>query len=418
MPSYNQLVQFFKNAGAPGANGAAPFSPEWNDAYNNYFGNLASQQGVGTFESLNLESLTPGSTSSVPGATVTSPPPQMLEAPMPSNVGNYNQTQNAVQAGQFGTVGSTTQDSRQTTQQSTQGTQSTRPDDIYGFGQLLRDQAGAAQGTDAARTAWLTDVMNNGGTGFQQQLDAGIRQSLSGPGMMGVGDEGRGRTAGAAAADIGRNNLNQRLGASQQLAGGTATGLTALANAAQPYGVGQTTTTAGTTTGLSELMARATEAQAGTTSAQSSQAGAGQIPESQPVKTGGCVLCTAAIELKLSNHHRVLRRVIRHKLITDNKRFANAAKGYFAVFTPLAAYLLSHRRLATILWPLAKFVVYEELRVSGRRLPFRLMPWLTHWVGHTFCAAVGATLPVKGYVDNQRILNIASRERILYPVEG
>lgn len=458
MPTYNQLVQYFKNQGNPGANGAAPHTNEWNDAYNNYYGTLAQQQGADSFESIDLNAAAVGPTTtipniqtqgptdapaaytpppttstapvphapvanisapnpSVPGVSVTAPPPQILEAPMPTNQGNYNQTQNSVQAGQFGTVGTTSNDSKQSTTQTTQGTQTVRPDDVYGFGQLLRDQAAATQSSDAARTTWLTDIMNTGGTAFQQQLDAGIRQSLSGPGMIGIGDEGRGRTAGAAAADIGRSNLNQRLGASQQLATGPASGLSALAAAAQPYGVGQTTSTSGTTTGLSELITRASEAQAGTTSAQSSQAGAGLIPQGQPVKTGGCVLCTAAIELKLSKHHRVLRKVIKHKLVTDAKRFHPAAKGYFAVFTPLADWLLTHPRIARTLWPVAKAVVYEELRVAGRQLPFRLWAWLVHWTGHTFCSVVGNTFNVKGYVDNQRILDIAQRNNIFFKLE-
>lgn len=332
--------------------------------------------------------------------------------------GNYNQVQNAVQGGQFGTAGTSDQTSTQTTQQTTQGTQKTTPDDVYGFGQLLRDQAGGATATDAARTSWLTDVMNTGGTGFQQQLDAGIRNSLSGPQMTGAGGSAQARAAGYAAANVGRNNMGERLGAAQQLAGGNATGLTALASAAQPYGVGQTTSTTGSTSGLSNLITQAKEAQAGTTAAQSSQAGAGQIPEGQPVKTGGCVLCTAAIELRLSKHHRVLRKVIKHKLVTDAKRFHPAAKGYFTVFTPLADWLIDHPRMAKVLWPLAKAVVYEELRVAGRKLPLRTWAWMVHWTGHAFCDVIGRALPVRGFVTNPRILSIARREGILYHVEG
>lgn len=346
--------------------------------------------------------------------------PPFTQAPQPyvGSDSNYNQTQNATQSGAFQTTGTTEQQSTQQQQQSTQGTSTVTPNDVYGFGQLLRDQAGGATATDAARTSWLQDVMNTGGSGFASQLDAGVRRSLSGPGMQGVGDEARGRAAGSAAADIGRNNLNQRLAASQQLAGGTSTGLTALANAAQPYGVGQTTNTSGTTSGLTQLFNTAKESQSGTTAAQSSQAGAGLIPESQPVKTGGCVLCTAAIELGLSRHHRTLRKVIKHKLVTDSKRFHPAAKGYFAVFTPFADWLIDHPRVAKVLWPIAKAVVYEELRVAGRKLPFCAWAWTVHWTGHALCSLIGRTLPVADCVTNPRILAIASRERILYPVEG
>lgn len=417
MPTYNQLVQNFKNKGAPGASGAAPYSPEWNDAYNAYYSNLAGQQGAPNFESINLGSELGTTSVGLPGVTAGLPNVPFNEAPTPSiDGGNYQQLQNSVQGGQFATVGTTEQQQTQSQQQTTSGTQTSRPDDVLGLGALLKDQAGTTVQSDAARNAWLTDVMQNGGTGFNSQLDAGIRQSLTGPGKTGIGDSARARTAGYAAANVGRENLNQRLAASNQLAGGT--GLAALASAATPYGVGNTTNTSGTTTGLSELMSRATEAQSGATAAQSSQAGAGQIPESQPVKTGGCVLCTAAIELKLSKHHRVLRKVIKHKLVTDAKRFHPAAKGYFAVFTPFADWLIDHPRIARVLWPLAKAVVYEELRVAGRRLPLKPWAWTVHWVGHSVCAAIGRTLPVADCVTNPRILAIASRERILYPVEG
>lgn len=349
------------------------------------------------------------------GSTVTIPSSTTGQAEIPNIGGNYNQVQNATQGGQFGTVGSTSGQQTQTQTQTTDGTSVSKPIDTLGFGSLLQQQAGQVGASDTARTSFLTDLMQNGGSGFQSQLDQGIRNSLTGPQMTGAGDSARARAAGYGAAQIGRTNLDARLGAAHELS--APTGLAALSTAANPY-IGQSNTTSGSTTGLSDLVSKGSEAQAGVTAAQSSQAGAGQIPQGQPVKTGGCVLCTAAIELKLSNHQRVLRRVIRHKLHTDPKRFASAAKGYFAVFTPLAAWLLMHPRLARSLWPVAKAVVYEELRVSGRRLPFRVWPWLVHWTGHAFCSAVGATLPVKGYVDNSTILDIAKRNNILFEVQS
>lgn len=362
------------------------------------------------------------------------------QAPNPTVAGgNYNQVQNSTQGGQFATVGNSLQTSTGTTEQQQNGTQqqtgsqtssgtsTSTPNDTLGFGALLKGQAGQVGTNDANRTAFLTDVMQNGGTGFGQQLDAGIRNSLTGPQMTGAGDSARARAAGYAAANVGRNNLDQRLGAAKEL--NAPSGLTSLVSAGTPF-MGQTTTNSGTsdsisnavnslnTSGLSSLINRGSESQAGSTTAQSSQAGAGQIPQGQPVKTGGCVLCTAAMELKLSNHRRVLQRVIRHKLQVDPRRFHSAAKGYFAIFTPLAAWLLSHPSLARLLWPIAKAVVYEELRVSGRHLPFKAFPWAVHWIGHSVCATVGATLPVKGYVDDQRILDIARRNNILFEVQA
>lgn len=361
------------------------------------------------------------------------------QAPFPTGVGgNYQQVQNAVQSGQFGTVGQTntaqSQQSGQTGQQTSTGQQSTTaqtsqtvaPVDTLGFGALLQGQAGQVGQSDAARLAFLQDAMNTGGTGFQSQLDQGIRQALSGPAMTGAGESARARAAGYAAADIGRNNLNQRLAAAEQLAGPT--GLATLSTAANPFVGSQTTGTqqsltdtlqnlSSSSTGWQNLLGQTNEAQAGATAAQSSQAGAGNIPEGQPVKTGGCVLCTAAIELGLFRNKRVLREAIDYKLGKGWKKFRLAARGYWAVFGPFADWLLDHPRIARTLYPMARMVVYEELRQAGRRLPFRAGAWLVHWIGDAFCRLVGL-LPVPGHVTQPRINAIARRENIIFNVRN
>lgn len=432
--TYNRWVQGIIDASGSGGTDAIP---------DNFFNTPQGQAYVQSTATQPLAQNPGGSgfSSFIPETPTTNPPP-FTQAPAP-NVpgGNYNQVQNSNQGGQFTTVGNTSSEQNQTTgstqtgtqtgtqTQTTTGTTTTTPTDTLGFGGLLKGQAGGVSAADDARLAFLTDVMNTGGTGFNSQLDEGIRSSLTGPQMTGAGDSARARAAGYAAANVGRNNLNQRLGAAQQLT--APTGLSALSAAANPY-IGTSTTNTGSTdsisnlvnnvntTGFSDLISKGSEAQSGATTAQSSQAGAGQIPQGQPVKTGGCVLCTAAIELKLprSNMTKVLRRVIGHKLRVERKRFSNASRGYFAVFTPFAAWLLSHPKLARRLWPLARAVVYEELRVSGRRLPLKPVPWIVHWTGHTFCTAVGAVLPVKGYVDDERILTIARRNNILFKLEN
>lgn len=464
--------------------------------------------------------------------------PPFTQAPAPNVYGgNYNQVQNATQLGQFGTVGqnyqqqsgttgqqqtgtnqttgtqntaqqqnqATTQQQQQnqatqsqqqqaqtgtsqqqqaqdsrttgTTTQQTQGQESQRAVDTYGFGQLLRDQAGQVGASDADRTAWLKDTMQTGGSGFNSQIDQAVRQSQTGPGMTGAGDSSRARRAAYTAAEVGRTNLNQRLAAAEQLAGPT--GLASLSTAANPY-IGRDTTSSGTgttfqdlltkgttnttgtntsqgttsgtqlsqgttfgtsnmtgntntqsltdqlqktaqnTTGFQDLVTKGAETQAGTTLGQSSQAGVGQIPQGQPVKTGGCVLCTAAVEMKLpkANMLRVLRRVINHKLNVDRSAFASASRGYFAIFTPFARWLLTHPVIALVLWPFARAVVYEELRVSGRRLPWKPVAWGVHWLGHTFCAAVGSFFPVRGYVTDPVITEIARKNNILFEVQS
>lgn len=472
--TYEEATQLFKSKGSPGANGAAPFSNAWNDAYNRWMGEAADRAGVsdwygggltpemfnqpvaptapatptlpntsgGPTVPSNTGGLTsPGTPSPSPGWNLpvnNLPTPSLNQAPLPSATGNYSQIQNALQSGQFGTsgqsinqqqgqTGQTSSQDQTTTINQDQRTQAvTQALDTLGFGKALQGQMGSAQATDSTRNNWLLDTMLTGGSGFQSQLDQGVRNALTGPQMTGAGDSARARAAGYAGAEIGRRNLDQRLGAAGQLAGPTA--LTTLSTAANPF-IGQSTSsntnTSGTnrttgttnTTGWQDIMTRGAESQAGSTQAQSSQAGAGNIPQGQPVKTGGCVLCTAATELGYWNNQRVLRKVIAYKLGPGWKKFRLAARGYFAVFGPFADYLLDRPKLAKVLYPLARMVVYEELRQAGRKLPFKLAPWVVHWTGDAFCRLVGL-LPVSGYVKEQRILNIAHKHNILFPVEA
>lgn len=367
-------------------------------------------------------------------------PVQQAQAPAVGG-GNYNQVQNANQAGQFTTTGNSVEQATGTTSQTGQQTQTgttsqtqsgsstSTPVDTLNLGSLITGQAQNTAASDETRRAFLTDLIQTGGTGFNEQLDAGIRQSLTGPQMTGAGDSARARAAGYAAANVGRNNMNQRLAGAEQLGGGT--GLSSLVQASSPY-VGQKTESTGnsltselnnlasSSTGFSDLITKASEATSGATTGQSSQAGAGQIPQGQPVKTGGCVLCTAGIAMKLprSKLHRVLRRVINYKLNVDRSTYENAARGYFAIFSPIARKLMSHPRLACALFPLARATVYEELRISGRRLRFRWVPWMVHGLGHTGCAIVGSLFPVAGHVTDPVINDVARRENIIFNMEG
>lgn len=465
----------------------------------NYVNNWYKQQGTNApaYDATDSAILTEFGYINPTSSTGTSSPSagSFTQAPTPTGVsGNYAQVQNSLQSGAFATTGSSQQQQQQqsggTSQQQTQGTsltnqtnqqtqtgqtgqtatsqenqvsqdiartqgtETTQAIDTLGFGQLLKDQAPGVVSSDAARSAWLQDVMNTGGTGFQSQMDQAVRNSLTGPQTTGAGDSARARMASYAAAETGRTNLNQRLAAAEQLSGPT--GLATLSTAANPY-IGKTTAidsttntnrntqssgttnttgwsnlqsngtsnsatqslqnTTGSNTGWSNLTGTTNEAQSGITNAMSSQAGAGNIPEGQPVKTGGCVLCTAGIELGLWKQKRLLKSAIAYKLGPGWKKFRLAARGYFAVFGPFADFLLDHPKLAAVLAPLARMVVYEELRQAGRKLPLRKRAWLVHWAGDIFCRVVGL-MPVCGYVKQQRILDIAKREGILFNVEA
>lgn len=418
---------------------SAQFANE-DDYYRNSYDHDTAAQGIGGAAA--ADNPQGASVSGSPSSGFSTLAPNVPQATVNPITGqNYNQVQNANQGGTFNTEDTNIGTQHGTTNQtqtgaqsgtSTQNTSSTStatPNDTLGFGALLQGQAGTVGASDAARNSFLTDVMQTGGTQFGQQLDAGIRSSLSGPQMTGAGDSARARAAGYAAANTGRENLGQRLGAAHELAGPT--GLASLSTAANPY-IGQTNATFGSadsisnalsslnTSGLSDLINRGSEVSSGSTAAQSSQAGAGVIPQGQPVKSGGCVLCTAAIELDLPKAYtpRILRKVIAHKLNVQRKRFSAASRGYFYLFTPLAAWLLRHPTLASLLFPLARAVVYEELRISGRCLCFRWDAWLVHWAGHCACALAGTVLRVPDHVTNPTILNIARKHNILFEIKG
>lgn len=478
---------------------------------------------VGTFGDL----LTPSVSTNTPTASVTTVPNS-----------NYNQVQNANQSGTFGTVGSNQQETSQsqdTTQntsqnQSTTGTQNTSGTtnqqqttggtqntsgtqatneltnqegtkssvqnttglqsttgttsnegitsaiDTLGFGKLLQDAAGDTQASDSARRSFLTDTMETGGSQFGSQVDQAIRNSLSGPRMTGTGDSAQARASGYAAAQIGRNNLDQRLGAAQQLAGGT--GLTSLAGAANPF-IGQKTNNTGTNTsttgstgsttgtefskllgsnssfgsntsstnntGFSNLVgsnnqnvtsnqntnttgsmtgsqdttgkSSGYEASTGATAAGSSQAASGQVPQGQPVKTGGCVICTAGLELGLFRTPRALRKAALHKVEVETKKYRSALRGYFKVFTPLARWMLRHPKLAVVGMPVAKAVVYEELRIAGQKLPFRFWPWFHHTGWHNTCHVFSFFTKQTCVVDPV-ILATAKKHNVLFTLKG
>lgn len=380
-----------------------------------------------------------------------------------NTVNQQNQvTGNDSTTNQKQTTGSNTVDNIDSTT-STNGTTTSTPLDTLGFGALLKGQQGTAVASDAARNGFLTDLVQTGGNNLNSQFDQASRNALTGAQMTGAGDSARARAAGYAQAEIARKNTGDRLNAAGQLAGPTA--VTQLSSAANPF-IGSSTATTGTiatkgtntsnTTGFSNLVGSSSdrgfanstgssntngfsntdstskergfsnlvgsthESGSGTATGTGSQSAAGLVPQTQQQSSGGggCVLCTAAIELGLSKHHRVLRVVIRHKLEKDWPRFRNSARGYFFLFTPLARTLLSFPKVASVLWPVAKAVVYEELRVAGRRLPPRTWARLVHWSGHYLCAAVGRLPFLPGYVTDNVIMGIARREKINFEVQS
>jgi hypothetical protein len=78
--TYEQLVDFFvKNA--PHAGELEPYSPDFNDYYNFFWGRVAERQGVPTFEDVSIESIVPEDLASPNEPDQTTPTTQPVEQP-------------------------------------------------------------------------------------------------------------------------------------------------------------------------------------------------------------------------------------------------------------------------------------------------------------------------------------------------
>jgi hypothetical protein len=347
--------------------------------------------------------------------------------------------------------------------------------DSLGFGKMLKDYAGTATGLDNTRNAVLTDVATTGGKQFGSQLTAGINNSLSGPGMVGVGTGAQSRVAGAAAADIGRNNLAQRLQATEQLAGPSAT--TTLAAAGNPY-LGETTdqnaTTTGrntttsdntttsnqNTTGTSNMTGgssnifnqsmlgssnmnttgntngtqastgltssantanslgfannNTTENNSGTSNASSAQVATGQIPEGKQTSGGGCMVCSFYASMGQMNPGAI-RRGVDYKL-RNFKKYRRNVEGYM-LYGPFIAKLIRRSRIAAIaLRGPARSVLAEECRLANpTRHPFRISAFILHkifvWTSNV-ASVLGAACGHSGRVEDVEVENVLKQNNL------
>ncbi len=375
-------------------------------------------------------------------------------------------TQNTTQQQQGATTGTSTG----TTSNTTSGTATTKVDDALGFGALLQGQKSGALTSDTARTGFLSDLVTTGGSAFAPQVDAAVRGAMSGPGLNGAGESARARASGYAAANIARNNTDQRLQGAAQLAGPTA--VTSLAGAANPYlgsTVSQTGTNVGTSTGTTtgtsigsatgtnnstnfsdlvgqvknqqasigsgtstgvqdttnnqtqtgfqDLVSSSTEGTKGKATGSSAQQAAGLIPQAQQVATGGggCIICTAGLHHGLWKHKRLLRLAVRHKTQMAYSRFRHAIAGYFFLFTPIARFCLSHRLASQVSLPIARAVVYEEVRIAGRGVPFKVVPWALHWTWHGVCSIAGRFTKVSDLRDPVLVAT-AQKHQVFFPL--
>lgn len=292
---------------------------------------------------------------------------------------------------------------QKTTEQTGQTQQTTGVAQDLGLSDLIAKQGQLASDADASRVSFLKDVQDTGGTGFQQQLDAGIRGALSGPGMQGTGVNAQGRAAGSAAADVGRNNLNQRLAASQQLAGGSGVG--SLAQQAGSSGVlGQTSTgttsslgnelsslvnagnsnTTGTSssTSLSDALSSLTSKQDNTSAASGTSLGVatGQTPEQKTSSGGGCFVSTAYVDMGILPASTV-RRAVKSKL-SKIKKYEDSINGYMVYGPWLSRCVRKVPLVAALLQRPVRAILYEEIRLSNHRAKRKLSASFWHACFH------------------------------------
>jgi len=331
--------------------------------------------------------------------------------------GTTSQLQNTTGTQAGTTIGGTTgsQQGTQATQQVGQvGTTGTsQPVDTLGFGQLLQQQVPGAQSATQTQQDFLKGVVANGPANQQALTSRAVNQAMSGPGMVGAGENAQARAASDAAATVGVNSLNQQLQAASQLANPTQT--TNLATAANPYvgtqtagnqtsnqagttNTGQTSTgttnqsTSGTNTqnlvndvnslNLSSLLnntaTNTAENQSGTSSANSGQVGIGNVPESKQQTSGGCYVCTDLVDRGLMAPGAV-RRAARWKLAQT--RFQRSLVGY-SLYGPFVA------RHHLVPRSVARLILYEECRLAGVKVAKRLDATGLHAVFHYLSLAI------------------------------
>lgn len=363
----------------------------------------------------------------VPSAPPSAPVvPQITPVPAGAGAQGYSQNEAGGQSGGYTSVGAnsstqtgqqtqnSTEAGSQTGSQSGQTSQTTQVNDPFNLTSLVGKQLGDTSASDSANRAWLGDFRDTGGTAFGGQVDQAIRNSLTGPQMTGAGDSARARAAGYGAAEVARGNAGQRLQAAQQLNSPTA--LTQSVGQVSPL-LGSTTsgTSGSTTSAINNLTKQAStldlqslvgnEAQAGTATGQSASQGSGVAPAGQTVKSGGCVVCTAYVsrgEMKPG----AVRRACKFKQ-ANWSRYGTSLTGYLFYGPLLARLVLSSDLFARLFYPIARAVLYEEVRLSRpTRLRKKWNAYITHGVFDLLSWPVGFGMKVLGIEPDVRDLKI------------
>jgi hypothetical protein len=448
-----ELISLYKSNG-----GKLSGKPEENDAFNKWADGLAQTQGVDNWDKVQNPSTYRPPTSENPySPSGTNQPTSPLNSAIDNALytgavasgtgGNTRQVQGGNQTGTFDSSGTQAQTSNtgqvssgsNTMNQATTGTQTQAGEsqgltaqtgksttgvvDTLGFGDLLKGQAGAATTNDTTRNAYLSDLVNTGGSNFNDQVAAATNQAMSGPGMQGVGQAAQGRAVGSAVSQVARNNQGERLAASNQLAGPTAT--TNLAGAGNAY-LGQTndtsnigtnlgkTSTTGTTasnttgsatneaamSGFSDLLNN--QSSTGTSNASNRQVAYGDAPEQKTSGGGGSVVCTALGERGLLPRWMLEAELVHVQ--NNPEKFKTAAKGYYSYGVRLAKMVRKSKLIAYLCLPFAKGCAYEAARQdASRNLPFFLGPALCYYTFFLSNFFIGLFIPGEPVVKDAEI---------------
>lgn len=369
------------------------------------------------------------------------------------------------------TAGTSTNATQGTSAQTTAGQQATTGattakttvDTPFDIASLVQQQLPGQAQSDAQRTAWLQSTMRDGNPQFRQQIDEAVRGSLTGPQTTGAGDSARARMASYGVDRVARNDMNSRLAAAGML--GDTTGLTKTVGAVAPlYGktesgtqtgvtsstgqtqgtqaqtstgantsttnqnvTGQSSTGQSTTTDQISQLAReadtmdfqslvGNETTQGVADGSSVARAFGTAPEGQPVKTGGCVVCTAFVSMGGMPADDV-RKAVLWKL-SQRSKYATAVDGYMLYGPTLAKLVLDKPWFARWFRPIARAILDHELYLSSpTERKWRFIPFITHEVFDRLSRPVGFFSRLLGLdtgVRDQRVKELLIKEGLAF----
>jgi hypothetical protein len=244
---------------------------------------------------------------------------------------------------------------------------------------------------------------------LQNQVNQAVSNSLSGPGMQGVGQAAQARAAGDAVQQVAQTDEANKIGAASALGGPTAT--TTLAGASAPYSSTSGTssentlantlnnmvtnssqntnqtgsgTSTGTTLGQTISNLTGSSDQAGTAVGTSSGTSVGTTPQ-QTTSSGGCFVSSVlAAQGRLGK--RSIRKAVRYKLY---QRPSYMPIGYAMWGPALARLVEKYAGVRALVEPGVRLVLHEELRLAGSPLRRRLDAWSLHFIYQHGCSALG-----------------------------